>query len=406
MGHSYSQQGTFIQGGELFVSQGATWYTDGEFSLENGGSLVHSGEVLLTEDWTNNSGGSGVSSTSNGLVDLIGNTQTIKGSNPTRFYNLALSGGATMKTLAQDAEVRNRLDLADAELVLNANRIHVSNPDPSSLVWNSGFVSGDSIGGYILRSTDRTATYRFPVGNVNLVSSEYRGVDITPSTGDSSVFGVRLAATDASTDRTGTSFTGAAGPYSRSRKAGELFEINSEFYHHIGRFFGESSANVKLYFFDSDHLASDRKYTTLGQWNKAVPRFEDIVVDFFDNETNPANLGSPGNYVEWNTRNFNDDVFALSIIDENILFVPQIFSPNGDGLNDVLYARSNRIEEITFMVYNRWGEKVFESRDVDQGWDGRYRGQKSQSGVYVYYIKAQIKDFGEFEQKGNITLVR
>lgn len=91
------------------------------------------------------------------------------------------------------------------------------------------------------------------------------------------------------------------------------------------------------------------------------------------------------------------------------IFVPNAFSPNGDGENDVLYAYGqNELYplELIFRVYNRWGQKVFETTDFNQGWDGFYNGKLSDPAVFDYYIEVSCPGGEEFFEKGNITLVR
>lgn len=88
------------------------------------------------------------------------------------------------------------------------------------------------------------------------------------------------------------------------------------------------------------------------------------------------------------------------------VFIPNSFTPNGDGLNDVLYVRSDILEECHFIVYDRWGEKVFETYDNTIGWDGTYKQKECQRGTYDYYFKGICKDGDELELKGNVTLLR
>lgn len=91
---------------------------------------------------------------------------------------------------------------------------------------------------------------------------------------------------------------------------------------------------------------------------------------------------------------------------ENVVYIPNIFSPNSDGNNDILYVRGENIKELTISIYNRWGEKVFESNDITKGWDGNYKGKPCPVEVYVYYVNVTFSN-GITEQKnGNITLVR
>lgn len=88
------------------------------------------------------------------------------------------------------------------------------------------------------------------------------------------------------------------------------------------------------------------------------------------------------------------------------IFVPNIFSPNGDQNNDVLFVRGQGIKEMDFIVYDRWGEKVFESFDKDIGWDGTFRGEKMNEGVFMYYLVGTYLDGTSFKLKGDVTLLR
>ncbi|HBG71092.1 MAG: hypothetical protein A2W93_02690 [Bacteroidetes bacterium GWF2_43_63] len=88
------------------------------------------------------------------------------------------------------------------------------------------------------------------------------------------------------------------------------------------------------------------------------------------------------------------------------LYVPNIFSPNGDLENDVLYVRSNFIKSMSWYIYDRYGEKVFDSKSIDTGWDGEFQGIPVQSGVYFWHIKATMLDESVIEREGNVTVVR
>ena len=88
------------------------------------------------------------------------------------------------------------------------------------------------------------------------------------------------------------------------------------------------------------------------------------------------------------------------------LFVPDAFSPNGDGQNDILYVRGDCIKTMDFIIYDRWGNQVFESTDPSDGWDGKYRGQHMNTGIYAYYLSATDYDGNTYTKKGNVSLVR
>jgi gliding motility-associated-like protein len=106
---------------------------------------------------------------------------------------------------------------------------------------------------------------------------------------------------------------------------------------------------------------------------------------------------------------YTDTVIVVVIdvlCDESQIFMPNAFTPNNDNNNDVLYVRSNIIKAIYLAIYDRWGEKVFETTDMNQGWDGTFRGMDCDPGVFDYYLKVTCINDMEFIKKGNITLIR
>ncbi len=86
--------------------------------------------------------------------------------------------------------------------------------------------------------------------------------------------------------------------------------------------------------------------------------------------------------------------------------VPTGFSPNGDGQNDMVFVKGYGIQKMLFRIYNRWGEKVFESTDQKIGWDGRYKGQIQEMEVYGYTLKVEFFDGTSDSKGGNITLLK
>ncbi|RYM33501.1 T9SS type B sorting domain-containing protein [Brumimicrobium glaciale] len=94
------------------------------------------------------------------------------------------------------------------------------------------------------------------------------------------------------------------------------------------------------------------------------------------------------------------------LCNEPFIFVPNAFTPNGDGENDVLYIRSQIVSDVIFRIYNRWGELIYESTTLHEGWDGTFKGKKLDPDVYDYYLEGHCIDDQEFLIKGNITLIR
>lgn len=91
---------------------------------------------------------------------------------------------------------------------------------------------------------------------------------------------------------------------------------------------------------------------------------------------------------------------------EPFIFLPNAFTPNGDGKNDVLYLRANNITSMTLMIYNRWGQKVFESRSQNDGWDGTFKGKKLYPDAFGYYLTVDCGNGQKFQKKGNVTILK
>jgi gliding motility-associated-like protein len=88
------------------------------------------------------------------------------------------------------------------------------------------------------------------------------------------------------------------------------------------------------------------------------------------------------------------------------IFVPNAFTPNGDGKNDIEYVYGTSISSLNFYVYNQWGEMIFQTNSKSTGWDGTYKGTNQPVGVYVYYVEAVMNDGTHLMKKGTITLLR
>lgn len=95
-----------------------------------------------------------------------------------------------------------------------------------------------------------------------------------------------------------------------------------------------------------------------------------------------------------------------NVCNEGVVYLPTGFTPNSDGANDILYIRSNFITDVYLTIYDRWGEKLFETNDVKKGWDGTYKGKQLDQGVYGYYMTFTCNNGEQSFKKGNITLMK
>jgi gliding motility-associated-like protein len=88
------------------------------------------------------------------------------------------------------------------------------------------------------------------------------------------------------------------------------------------------------------------------------------------------------------------------------IYMPNAFTPNNDGKNDILYVYGPNIKSLHLWVYDQWGELQFQSTNQANGWDGTYKGRAQPVGVYVYYVEATTNDGQLIKKKGTITLLR
>ncbi len=103
-------------------------------------------------------------------------------------------------------------------------------------------------------------------------------------------------------------------------------------------------------------------------------------------------------------------ITPIKINEAPTLYIPNAFTPNGDGKNDVFMVEGLQLYDFTMQIFDRWGEKIFESNDTNTGWDGRHRGPLCEMGVYVYRVV--FKETTGKERKtektrvGHVTLIR
>jgi len=139
----------------------------------------------------------------------------------------------------------------------------------------------------------------------------------------------------------------------------------------------------------------------------------------------------PNNFLRYEWQDGSEEIyyivesygqFVLSVLDEHFcyhqdtiellpscpaeLYLPNAFSPNGDGVNDRFYAYGNDVRLFQFQIFNRWGAVVFESDNMLLGWDGDFESQAMPIGIYTYWIKATFANGEEGFFSGDVLLIR
>ena len=133
------------------------------------------------------------------------------------------------------------------------------------------------------------------------------------------------------------------------------------------------------------------------------------------NDQNPAHgYENPGTYtvtlvVESPIGGCTDTatmVDFITIILEAKLWIPTAFTPNGDGLNDQFGAMGSVLRSYQMDIFNRWGQLVFTTNNLDDWWDGTFQGKLAQEDAYVFKVRAVFMNGGEYERGGTVTLIR
>lgn len=102
----------------------------------------------------------------------------------------------------------------------------------------------------------------------------------------------------------------------------------------------------------------------------------------------------------------SDAGVALTKLPTNEIFIPNTFTPNNDGKNDVFKVYSYAVKEMAMRIFNQWGELIFASSDMGNAWDGTYKGKQQPVGVYIYAVKLTLTTGEVVIRKGDINLVR
>jgi gliding motility-associated-like protein len=103
---------------------------------------------------------------------------------------------------------------------------------------------------------------------------------------------------------------------------------------------------------------------------------------------------------------------AVQVLRGGQLLIPNAFSPNlsgpgnENGQNDVFLPLMRGVQEFQMLVFNRWGELLYETKDPAQGWNGYFKGQLCPQDVYVYKIQAKFADGETITRVGDINLLR
>lgn len=111
--------------------------------------------------------------------------------------------------------------------------------------------------------------------------------------------------------------------------------------------------------------------------------------------------------IAWDQQGCSDTAWLTLVIEEpSSLYIPNAFTPNGNGNNDIFMVSALNIDEFELLIFDRWGMLIFSSYDTNNGWDGTFKGDKCQEDVYVWRLKYVDNLGNRYNKIGHVSLIR
>lgn len=370
------------------------------------GSLeLFGGTFSLSEDWVNDANNNAITSNlgtnSDGFVIFNGigtPVQFIDGSNPTHFDNLVLF--KNRKTLSNDLNLANGRIILDGIYELNGKTFILNNPNTNSINYLSGFIKSETFpGNYGLFQWNigtNLGTYSIPFGND--INSNTKNLELSFKVKTPMSNGDFLSFATYNTDIFNQPMPTGSTP----------LELDVRWV--VDRFWIIRPSNTitkpdmdLTFSFTSDDLfppgnslnikklKASRNNTTLGQWLDFIPKGQQS-----NNTVTINNVSGNDLFEPWTLVNTAEPLTEV--------FVPDAFTPNGDGTNDMffpIFQVNFEVIDYELFIYNRWGQQVFHTKDQSQGWDGYAPGGgEPQIGVYSWVLLLKGKDNENEEATG------
>lgn len=385
----------------LFKNKGDV-YIQGSFVNTNGtadGYAANTGKYIVQKDWINDDAFNADQS----KVYLTGAGQQIGGTSVTTFYDLYCENALTVKSMSIDANVQNVLTLDTTELATNNYKLTILNPSSGAIVTHGGdsaFVSSTNVG-RLVRHTNSTDSYLFPTGWNNGGTRVKREVQIAPNNSAARNYAVRFAF------NTGSITTTTDDGFNVQSVATNVEQANNKFYHLIASS-DNTPAILGIYF---NPMQDQNVWTSIGRWQD-TPHWTDLGSTTIATSSPRAvavrpNWSDNGNAPHALVKHRNGDVIDYAF--------PNAFAPaSTDGSvppENTVFTIINRNGSVVLdelMVFNRWGEMVYNSkRDGTDVWDGYFQGKLQEQGNYTFLAKMRRASDGKAipPVSGNLTLI-
>lgn len=377
-------QGIINNGANIYVAEGADIVGGSYTSLYSvgAGKIELNGIIKLEGDWQNNSNDKNIflniEDTPNGTVEFTSTNESyVGGSSPTVFENIKITNGT--KLLTTDAcEISGVLTL-NGILNLNRHSIILNNSSPSALVHSDGYILSETtpnqgLGEIKWHTEGSTAPYIVPFGSGNAEND--LNIELNIQTENSYESGIYTFATYP-TDENNEPFPEAVNSLDKleaTKTADRYWKIKSDYT-------TNPEISIKLKYTNMDIDVSNNP--DLIESDLKIFRFnpgENIWTDtvFVTSVNESANTASISKINSANLFSY----FVLANETKEIAEIPNGITPNDDGFNDT-WVIENLKENTEIFIYNRWGNKVYYSKNYDNKWDGEI----NPSGAYFYVLK-------------------
>lgn len=410
--YTFAQTHFFNKGATISVLPNTIFYVGGDITNDVAGTIHNQGDIYFTHDWTNNDIG-GALDPNTGKVILYGNTtQNINGVTTT-FNNLDCQFGSTKKLNVNTTVggTNGLLELNSSPFDLNSFTCNITNPSTSAITRTSGYIISETepIPGYgrVQWNIDNsTGNYVVPFGST---SGSYIPFEYNVTTAGSTGGNISVATYPTSTSASPNNQPWPNGVTDFNYQGSDYYaSAVDRFWIMDLNYTTNPTADLTFSYLSNEATGGNNSIneSDLQAWRWDGTQWKNPTVGSYLGTQQVRAVGIDYSGPWTLALKTIDSLIAPEVCNE--LTVPNAFSPNSDGHNDlfVLHGWPNCVSDFTLVIYDRWGEKVFESKDPTISWDGAYKGQILNSGVFVYYIKGKSSTGDKVNKKGNITLIR
>jgi gliding motility-associated-like protein len=382
---TFSQATNFYNGGAIITVYPSTdVYVGGHVTNTATGSIHNQGNIELTGDWTNDNPSGGLDAAF-GTVTLSGAAQTIKGTSTTTFNNLDCQGGAVTKTINIDTKVGGNtgaLSLNASTFNLNGFNCIVTNPASTAITRTTGFIVSEKVPPANYSRVqwnigNNTGNYTIPFGTS--ASNEYIPFTFSPTIAGVETNNGNISVATYPTDVTAsnnnrplpngvTNLDNKEGVESAPHCADRFWIVDQNNYS------TNPTADYGFTYRDSEWNTTGGSTNTVKEdsltaWSWDGAKWLNPPIGAVNISTKMVSAPGVNFSAPWTLKEREPIDFGINPC---MLGLPNAFSPNGDNHNDlfILHGWSYCVTDFTIVIYDRWGEKVYESQNPSKSWDG------------------------------------